>query len=132
MKAKSEIGRMDRMMTVCCKGNEVAGFIESLTSGSYEITVCGEIDDASFRKIRRALGNDKLEIRLHLNSAAITEIKVDAFENCSGLTQITLPDSVTEIGQGAFYDCTALKTAYIPKKLDVDRVFDDSTQVVRK
>lgn len=91
---------MDRMMTVCCKGNEVAGFIESLTSGSYEITVCGEIDDA--------------------------------FYDCRGLTQITLPDSVTKIGMGAFYGCTALKTAYIPKKLDVDRVFDDSTQVVRK
>ena len=62
------------------------------------------------------MGNDKLEIRLHLNSAAITEIKVDAFEYCSGLTQITLPDGVTEIGQGAFSGCSRLENCIYTKK----------------
>ena len=35
-----------------------------------------------------------------------------AFENCSGLTSITIPASVTDIGSSAFYGCTELKVVY--------------------
>jgi hypothetical protein len=41
-------------------------------------------------------------------------ISADAFENCSGLSEITLPDSVTNIGWSAFYYCDSLSKITIP------------------
>ena len=39
---------------------------------------------------------------------SVTSIGAFAFENCTGLTSITIPESVTSIGDYAFYKCTGL------------------------
>ena len=39
---------------------------------------------------------------------SVTSIGDSAFRNCSGLTSVTIPDSVTTIGGGAFYNCSGL------------------------
>ncbi|MBP3774901.1 MAG: leucine-rich repeat protein [Bacteroidaceae bacterium] len=42
----------------------------------------------------------------------VTAIAEKAFENCTALTTLTLPPTLTEIRANAFYNCLALKTIY--------------------
>ena len=46
-----------------------------------------------------------------------TKIQYNAFYNCSFLTEIHLPDSVTSIGSHAFYFCTGLSSVTIPNSV---------------
>ena len=39
------------------------------------------------------------------------------FQNCSSLTSITIPSSVTSLGDHSFYDCNILETIYFKGKL---------------
>ena len=45
---------------------------------------------------------------------SVTTIGVYAFSNCSSLTSVTIPDSVTTIGEWAFYYCISLTSITIP------------------
>ena len=45
---------------------------------------------------------------------SVTSIGNYAFTDCVGLTSITIPDSVTNIGDGAFSGCTGLKELTMP------------------
>ena len=64
---------------------------------------------------------------------SVTSIGYEAFRNCNGLTSVTIPDSVTSIGDGAFSGCTGLTSVTIPSSVtDIgDKAFgyyyDDST-----
>ena len=49
-----------------------------------------------------------------LEGTVITRIGSSAFNNCTGLTSITIPDSVTSIGDHAFSGCTGLTSITIP------------------
>lgn len=44
-------------------------------------------------------------------------IEKDAFINCTELTHVVIPDTVTEIGPNAFYGCTNLKEIRLPKSV---------------
>ena len=83
------------------------------TDGLLTISGTGEMEDYS------SYGNvpwnglvDKINCVVIRNS--VTSIGNSAFYGCTGLTSITIPDSVTSIGGWAFFDCTGLTSITIP------------------
>ena len=59
--------------------------------------------------------NDELVTEVNLTTA--TKISGYAFSNCSGLTSVTIPDSVTSIGIYAFSGCSGLTSITIPNSV---------------
>ncbi len=56
--------------------------------------------------------NEMLEIPAQIDGIRVTDILDSAFADCTGLTEITIPDSVTVIGYHAFYGCSSLTDVY--------------------
>ena len=42
---------------------------------------------------------------------------IGGFSNCTGITSVTIPDSVTNIGNKAFYDARILSSVIIPSNV---------------
>ncbi|MEN6461064.1 MAG: leucine-rich repeat domain-containing protein, partial [Syntrophomonas sp.] len=56
-----------------------------------------------------------------LGGVDVTSIGNYAFFNCTGLTNVTIPESVTSIGVSAFYGCASLTGITIPEGVtDID------------
>jgi hypothetical protein len=48
---------------------------------------------------------------------SVPSIGFYVFRGCTGLTSVTIPSSVTEIGEGAFSGCTGLTSVTIPSSV---------------
>ena len=72
-------------------------------------------DDVLFNKDKSEIvsfRNQKIESYIIPNS--VTSIGDDAFFGCRSLSNIVIPDSVTSIGDGAFFGCRSLSNIVIP------------------
>ena len=47
----------------------------------------------------------------------VTELRVGSFENCTGITSVVIPDSITRIGGCSFKGCNGLTEVVIPDSL---------------
>jgi len=74
--------------------------------------------DASTGTITGYNGEDTtLTIPSTIGGVLVTSIGENAFQGCSNLTDITIPNSVKGIGNKAFYLCISLKTITIPNSV---------------
>ena len=80
-------------------------------AGDYQISAIG-VDTAAITSYSGSATN--LTIPSKLNGMKITQIDLNAFGESKKLTKVTIPDTVTTIGDLAFNNCTSLKEVTIP------------------
>ncbi|MCD7902333.1 MAG: leucine-rich repeat protein, partial [Oscillospiraceae bacterium] len=59
--------------------------------------------------------NGRLEIPNTIEDCPVTTISDGAFQNCTLLTDVVIPDSVTYVWHGAFQNCTSLANITLPQ-----------------
>lgn len=94
---------------------------------SYTVTAAGKVEGnmvvpATIKNMRvTIIGNNAFRWCSGLTSITIsnsvTSIGDYAFVGCSSLTSLTIPDGVTEIGNGAFIGCSGLTSIAIPNSV---------------
>ena len=97
----------DGVCIVCGNRRPSEGLAYSLNSdeNGYTVTGIGTCTDK------------ELIIPSEYDAKPVTSIGSSAFSRCTGLTSVTIPDSVTSIGNYAFSNCTGLTSITIPNSV---------------
>ncbi len=98
---------------------EITGMDSSFQGGDYTISPTVPSGENSYKVY--SIGNNAFESCSNLTSITIpegvTSIGSSAFKNCYNLTAITLPSTLTSIGDSAFRDCSSLTSIKIPERV---------------
>ena len=70
-------------------------------------------------------------IPAEIDGVPVTSIGVNAFQNCSSLVSVQMPDSITSIGKSAFQNCVNLEEVNLPATLTtlVSNIFEGCTSL---
>ena len=90
--------------------------ILSSTDRTVEVTYKGDSYDEYSDEYSGNLSISK-NVTYNCSTYMVTSIGEYAFYDCSGLTSVTIPNSVTSIGYAAFYNCSGLTSVTIPNTL---------------
>ena len=90
----------ENMQTSCSQGLDY-----TLNEKGYTVTGFGSCQDS------------ELVIPSVYENKPVIAIGAFAFQDCSSLTSVSIPDSVIEIDSGAFFHCTALTNITIPNSV---------------
>ncbi|MFI3330157.1 MAG: leucine-rich repeat protein [bacterium] len=97
------------------------------TVGHSEIYIPSKIDGLEVVGIAKTAFLNKSSLVNITIPDSVTFIGEAAFANCTALTSIVIPNSVTSIGDATFYNCTALTRVTLPNGLTSisDSMFDN-------
>ena len=101
---------------VACGGTDSSPASSSGLNSSEDAQPKGvvyEIVDDTAQVVGYEGTDETVVIEATYNGVAVTKIADNAFKNCE-FTSVEIPDSVTEIGNSAFYGCRALESVEIP------------------
>ncbi len=83
------------------------------TLGDYKLKINEDNETATIVKYLGSGGDVTVPETVTLDKTyTVTQIRDEAFSDCSGLTSVTLPESINYIGNFAFKDCSNLSAAY--------------------
>ncbi len=90
-------------------------FMEKKTCGDYTYAI---LENGSAEILRYSGKNDTVIIPKSLDGHPVTAVGERAFESCSYVTSVTIPDGVTNIGDYAFSFCRGLNSIIIPDSVE--------------
>ncbi len=95
--------------SIYTSGSEAAKVISGLTkAGDNVICVMGNVSNDDFSNINKALKSVAVGITLDFSGAFFTKIPESAFNGCKMLKGIVIPACVSSIGNYAFNECSGL------------------------
>lgn len=95
----------------------------SISDGNGKSYTVTKIGMGAFNNVRNTL----TEVTL---PPTLDEIEDSAFFKCSSLTEITIPEGVTKIGTNAFYGCSQLTSITIPRTIkNMDAAFPSNPKL---
>lgn len=102
--------------SILVQDNSSCAIIE-YTGAETVVKIPVEIDGKTVVKINARAFSDRDDITEIIIPDSISEIKEEAFMRCRRLDNVFIPDSITEIGKNAFLGCTGLTNIVIPKSV---------------
>lgn len=99
-------------------------------------SICNETISSYYYYYRSAISSSTtgaVVVPSELGGYPVVAVDYYAFGYCTGLTQVTIPEGVREIGPGAFYHCTELMAVNLPESLTkIDTcAFDNCTKLAK-
>ena len=82
--------------------------VQNATAGDYTYSVSG----GKITITKYSGTEETVEIPIQINGVPVTRIGTRAFQNCTTIKQLTIPDSVTAISMAAFSGCENLEELY--------------------
>jgi len=109
-------------------GMTVAILLSSISAPAYDFEVDGiyyNIASLDELTCRVTSGDNKYkgdisipsEVSYKNKTLSVISINAGTFKNCTDLTSVTIPNSVTTINHTVFYDCTSLTSVIIPNSV---------------
>lgn len=86
--------------------------------GTYTLTISGEGAMYGYSSSTVPWNAQKSKITSVVIGGGVTSIGNNAFEDCSALKKLDIPQSVTEIGSKAFLGCSALTSLALPQTVN--------------
>jgi len=100
--------------------NDISGIRTALTATNVSNKYVNiDLSGSTFTSIGNNAFNNCTSLAGVIIPNSVTSMEINAFYNCTSLADVIIPDSVTSIGERAFYGCTSLASVTIGKSFSL-------------